>query len=170
MAKSPYYTDVRINSYDEQRYLGNINEKKISHIGEVVVTDPLICAYCSETFESRNKLFLHLGYCDVDIRPSYMKENNKKYKQLKITKFMSCMDYDADIEDNSYDMDIDMDIITRMVKKLSTNHKNNKTNQNNKINKINKINQTNKKMKNIKPKKIITKTNLHCLFDSMKIS
>ena len=114
-----YYSDKHVNTHDNITYLGNKNEKIIPHQGKVVVTEPYTCAYCKVPFESRNKLFLHLGYCDVDIRNRCRKK--RKYKQLKITPFISCSDYDADIEDNSRIIEMDVNSITDMMKGLNSN-------------------------------------------------
>lgn len=37
------------------------------------------CAYCNTCFESRNKLFNHLGYMGIDIRHSGMDQNDEEY-------------------------------------------------------------------------------------------
>lgn len=120
------FTDYHINQYDHKTYWGDILEKQIDHQGPVVITTPKTCAYCSVTFDSRNQLFRHLGYCNVDIRPR--KKNKKRnYRQMKITSYYSNTDYDADTEneDDNYDADIDVLSLTRMMKSL-TYRKNNK--------------------------------------------
>lgn len=125
LAIMSYYTDTHMNTYDKQIYLGNKKEKLVSHAGEVVITDPNTCAYCSMTFNTRNQLFLHLGYCDVDIRNR--KRKRKRYQQLKITKFMSCADYDADTEAENFEVELEIDEVTSLFKNLAT--KNNERHQ-----------------------------------------
>lgn len=145
-----YYSDKHVNTYDNITYLGNKYEKIIPHRGEVVVTEPNTCAYCSVNFESRNKLFLHLGYCDVDIRSRNRKKI--KYKQLKIKPFLSCSDYDSDIDDDSRIIEMDINSITKMMKGL--NSKENK-----------------KIMKKIKTKNNINKNiKLDKLFGNLKLN
>ena len=142
------FTDWHINSYDYMNYPGNIEEKLVSHQGNIVITIPKTCVYCDTTFPSRNQLFRHLGYCDVDIRP-----RKKKYKQVKLTKyFTSCSDYDADNEEETNNIiDVDVDVLTKLMSNMKK--------PNNK--KIMKKNHTNKKNK---------KLELHELIQGIKIS
>lgn len=44
--------------------------------------DKTICAYCHTEFESRNKLFYHLGFMNIDIR---RQQQNKKRRFLPLS-------------------------------------------------------------------------------------
>ncbi len=110
------YIDLHKNTYDGIIYPGNYSEKVLSHEGEIVITDPLECVYCNKVFISRNKLFRHLGYCNVDIRP-------KKLKQMKITKYLiSCSDYDADTEEENNILEKKITSITNAFKNLNSDN------------------------------------------------
>lgn len=46
--------------------------------------DRYTCAYCKTQFESRNKLFYHLGFMNIDIRPQQIDMTNEtKPKRVK---------------------------------------------------------------------------------------
>ena len=48
---------------------------------------PKICMYCNKVFSSRNQLFYHLGYMNIDIRiPINEKSNRTRNFRYKITK------------------------------------------------------------------------------------
>lgn len=55
---SDYY-DIFHPMFDEELHNKDIKE---------LYCDKLVCAYCGTQFESRNKLFYHLGYNGIDIR------------------------------------------------------------------------------------------------------
>lgn len=55
---SDYY-DILHPMFDEELHSREIKESNC---------DKLVCLYCGTRFESRNKLFYHLGYNGIDIR------------------------------------------------------------------------------------------------------
>ena len=145
------YFDYTVNKYDRKLYPGHILEKQINHIGLISLpkrdADSLLqCQYCSFTFPSKSQKFRHLGYCNVDIRPTLPK---RKLKQLKITNYLEDDSaYQADSEYSSLEMNDfiespyyqgkltcqkkikrttghsdDMDTLTQLMKVLSTNKK-----------------------------------------------
>ena len=138
------YTDTTINIYDNKIYHGNPEEKKVSHQGELRFVKAYECNYCMLHFQSRSKLFRHLGYCNVDIIPKLCK---RKLKQLKITQYLKgsqkCISYNADnemdletdnfcrpakkvkvtISKSNNDSAIDMDVLTIMLDNLSTRNR-----------------------------------------------
>tara|TARA_A100001015_G_scaffold316255_1_gene430067 strand:- start:4394 stop:4873 length:480 start_codon:yes stop_codon:yes gene_type:complete len=148
------FTDLHLNKYDNKLYPGNITEKLVKHTGNIIITDPLECVYCNKVFTSRNQLFRHLGYCDVDIR------DKKKYKQTKITKYMvSCSDYDADTEEENQKLNSDIDSLISKLGNLNT-----KSKVKSKFGKIMKHKKNKKNNKNNK------KNNLLAIFKKCKIS
>lgn len=51
-------------AFDETLHDNSIDVNSFSSLGHMYN-----CAYCKQAFESRNKLFYHLGYMNIDIRP-----------------------------------------------------------------------------------------------------
>ena len=147
------YTDYHINQYDFKTYWGDILEKQIDHTGNIVITDPLTCVYCDVKFPSRNQLFRHLGYCDVDIRKrpkiarifknTVKNRKRKSYRQLKMTHFLNSLSYDADTEEDprsnsEFKLESDLENMTALMKGLSyksksSPHQINKVRKNNKM-------------------------------------
>ena len=79
-----------INIHDGKIYYGNPIEKRNPHICfnkniEKKYKCQFKCFYCDMEFSSRNKLFTHLGYNNVDIRmkPNKNYEKFKKNKEMK---------------------------------------------------------------------------------------
>ena len=145
------FTDFHKNTFDGKIYPGNISEKVIEHKGNIVITDPLECVYCNQVFTSRNQIFRHLGYCNVDVRP-----RKKKLKQTKITKYLlSCSDYDADTEIENENFHMEIDGLSDMVGNLLSNK--------------NKMSKQMKSKYHRKKRCIKKKTNLSELFKNFKI-
>ena len=149
------YFDMHRNKYDNKLYPGNITEKVMfKHHGKSInytrnrFFKLYQCNYCYENFVNKNRLFRHLGYCDVDIRPEEVKNQTKitqyfpgKYQkmcQLRIQKQeqekclksdMTCpkIDYEADVEEEDevwQEDNIDKDIgkIIKLVKNMNTDN------------------------------------------------
>lgn len=144
------FTDFHKNTFDGITYPGNFSEKVVEHKGNIVITDPLECVYCTQVFTSRNQLFRHLGYCNVDIRP-----RKKKVKQNKMNRYIfSCSDYDADNELENENLNMEINVLTDMVGNLLCNkHKFSKP----------------MKQKYQRKKVCIRKNNLADLFKNIKI-
>ena len=73
-----------INIHDGKIYYGSPSEKRNPHICfnkklEKEYKGQLKCFYCDMEFLSRNRLFRHLGYNNVDIRM----QPNKEYEKFK---------------------------------------------------------------------------------------
>jgi len=118
----------RTNNYDNKVYYGNSEWLKIPHNYEVEVNTEIkyrtTCKYCNINFNSRNALFKHLGFCNVDIRPDemwcwnykvkkfnkikikkgirkYNRKKNNKYLQQKFKEFLSDMNIDVKCNNNN---------------------------------------------------------------------
>jgi hypothetical protein len=48
-----------------------------------LIVDPYVCSYCQTSFDSRNKLFYHLGFMGIDVRHSHMGEDGDIDYELK---------------------------------------------------------------------------------------
>jgi hypothetical protein len=178
------YFNVHKNKYDNKFYPGNITEGlNNKHYGKdknYTVNrffKLFTCNYCYENYRTKNDLFRHLGYCDVDIRPieeKNIKEKNIKIKQTKITQYFSGKyqkleqerrymeeGYIADNENNdnpiieykNNNIDDEIDSITMLIENL--NKKNLKNNNKTKFGKLMKKKKTKNKdltdlFKNIK--------------------
>ena len=87
------------NSYDQRIYQGYMSWLDNDH-SELQVSEDLLtfdfnnkCGYCLRAFDSRNKLFNHLGFCNVNINNSvelvpsvcYLSENDlpKNIKRIR---------------------------------------------------------------------------------------
>lgn len=70
--------DYTINKYDQKCYWGDPNWRNILHEGLVKIPHPQVCGYCHLYFPSRNQLFKHLGYLNLDIR-----RKKKVYRKKK---------------------------------------------------------------------------------------
>lgn len=147
------YEDFIINSFDAKVYPGHPVEKIIPHQGEIHNSSKDTCLYCSQSFSSRNRLFRHLGYCNVDIRPS-TRNMKRKLKQIKITNYLKhcprrerhtrkMLNYEGDTEmdvseehsaptkkrsktanqTKKVDKAVDIDVISFMMENLSTQKK-----------------------------------------------
>jgi hypothetical protein len=80
-----------INIHDGKIYYGNPSEKRNPHICfnkniEIKYKGQFKCFYCDMQFSSRNKLFTHLGFNNVDIRLKPNKDYEKFKKMRKIRK------------------------------------------------------------------------------------
>ena len=84
----------RKNSHSGKHY--RVNVDSVKNINEYtfntkihnndcypMIINPFVCGYCDTCFESRNKLFHHLGYMGIDIQSenkiySFEKKRNKR--------------------------------------------------------------------------------------------
>jgi hypothetical protein len=76
---------MRIDPYGQ-----NINDytfNKAVHNNDhyPLIVDPYICGYCETCFESRNKLFYHLGFMGINIQTSTKFEMKKKQYKRRIS-------------------------------------------------------------------------------------
>lgn len=94
------------NSYNKKIYYGNPLWTTISHDGQPKFIDKFTCGFCNLKFISRNQLFNHLGYLNVDIRKKnggiLIDDNLLKRKKRRKRKFYpyirSCTDLHRQIK------------------------------------------------------------------------
>jgi hypothetical protein len=66
----------RYNIYTKQYYYGELDEQMLASydvihdndLTPIIPENPCECGYCGDIFQSRNKLFQHLGLMNIDIR------------------------------------------------------------------------------------------------------
>ena len=71
--KNQMLTHSKYNIFTKKWYVSQnlLEEEHVPHIGNPYhLLDNKTCGYCGHRFSSRNKLFTHLGYMNVDIRPN----------------------------------------------------------------------------------------------------
>jgi len=122
--------DYNINQFDNKIYYGNPLWKNISHIGIPKITNRFTCGYCNMIFESRNQIFKHLGYLNIDIRHKngnmivdngYLKK--KKYRKKK-RRFFKTINSCSDLGNTAYTLHTIQKPITMKKKQTHTNLKN----------------------------------------------
>jgi hypothetical protein len=55
------------------------------HINEKIpqIINPYVCGYCGTSFDSRNRLFYHLGYNGIDIKDQDHEEEHYKQRRKR---------------------------------------------------------------------------------------